>query len=114
MTNCILDRGAGLQHFLVITSGAGDAGFPRTLLVRVGVLSARLTHRVVVRLTAEQHALPFRTFSAKFTPLRELVQVVTIVAHTDGIVGVRAGRLHAEQACALCAQLTFLCVAEVL
>lgn len=67
----------------------------------------------MVELTAEQHALAFRTLGAGFTPLRELVHVVAVVAHTVGVVGVRAGRLHAEQTRAHRAGLTTLRVTEV-
>lgn len=113
MTDGITEGSAGLQHPLFITGGAGDAGIPRTFLVGVGVPCALLTHCVMVSLTAEQHALALRTFSTRFTALREVVQVVAVVAHTRGIIGVGAGSLHTAQACALCTRLAFLCVAEI-
>lgn len=52
-------------------------------------------------------------FGAGLTPLGQHVQVVAVVAHTGGVVGVCAGCLHAEETCALCAGLTFLRVTEV-
>lgn len=114
MANGVADRTALLQHLIsLITSCAGDAGVPETILVRESVVVvARLTHRVVVRLAAVQHAMAFGTFGAGFTPVRDFAMVVAIVACANGVVGVGAGRAHAEQACAFCTKLTFLCVAE--
>lgn len=62
---------------------------------------------------AEQHAVTHGAFGAGLTAIRLFIQVVTVVADAGGIVGVCAGRLHAVQAGAHRAGLTFLCVAEV-
>lgn len=113
MANGVADRTAVLQHLVsLVTSCAGDAGIPETVLVRESVVVARLTHRVLVRPAAVQHAPAFGTLGAGFTTLRDFVVVVAIVACANGVVGVGAGRAHAEQAGAFCTKLTFLCVAE--
>lgn len=113
LTNRVTGRGAGLYHLLLVAGGAGDARLQRTLLVRVRVPGALLAYGVVVQLAAEQHALALGTLGARLTPLGEALEVVAVVADTDGVVGVRAGCFHAVQTCALCAGLTFLGVTEV-
>lgn len=51
----------------------------------------------MVKLAAEQHAFTHRTHGAGLAPSRDLVHVVVIVAHTGGVIGISAGRIHAEQ-----------------
>lgn len=83
-------------------------------MVRVRIPSALLTLCVSVVLTAIKHALAFGALGALLTLVRDFVQVVAIVAHTDGIIGVCARGLHAEKTSASGTGLTLLRVTEVL
>lgn len=70
----------------------------------------------MVELAAVQHALTQRAHGAGLAPLHDLAHEVAVVAHAGGVVGVGAGRLHAEQALGIVtrrAGLTRLIVAEV-
>lgn len=64
--------------------------------------------------TAVQHAVALGTSGAGLTQLRAFVQVVAVVAHADGVVGLGARRVHAVETCALRAGLTSLEVTGVL
>lgn len=69
----------------------------------------------MVKLAAQQHAFTHRAHGAGLALLRHFVPEVAVVAHTGGVVGVSAGRLHAEESrriIARCARLTRLSVAE--
>lgn len=115
-TNRIRGWGAGIQHFPLFAGAAGDAGLPRALLVRVRVAVARLAHRVMIKVTAVQHTLTHGTHGAGFAPLCDFTLEVAIIAHAGGIIRVRAGRIHAEQALGIVARragLTRLRVTEV-
>ena len=113
LANGVTDGVAGLdlQLVVLVADGAGQAGLPRTLLVRVRISGALLAHGVAVVFTAVQHALALRALGAALTLAGQLVEVVAVVANTDGIVGVGAGRLHAEEAHAAGARLARLVVA---
>lgn len=69
----------------------------------------------MVKLAAEQHAFTHRAHGAGIALPRDLVHEVAVVAHTGGVIGISAGRLHAEQSPGIIARrarLTRLSVAE--
>lgn len=109
----VADGRAGAQLHLdaLITYGAGQAGVQGAVPVGVGVVYTLLTHRVMVVLAVCQHALARRAHRAGLAAPRHLTQVVVVVTHADGIVGVSAGRLHAHQTCTHGAGDTGVCVA---
>lgn len=70
----------------------------------------------MVKVAVEQHALTHRAHSAGLAPRREFIHIVAVVAHAGGVIGISAGRLHAEQSLRSIARragLTYLGVAEV-
>lgn len=102
----------GLRFF--ITDGAGQAGVKGAVPVGVSIVQTLLTHRVVIVLTVSVHALACRAHGAWHTPARYRVEEIVVGADADGVVGVRARRLHPHQAQALGAGPALLCVTVVL
>lgn len=114
MTPCIF-IGCAIPHenlYSLLADGAGQAGVQRAILIRVGVVQTLLTDRVVRVLAAQQHTLTARTHSARLALARQVTHEVAIVAHTDSIVRVSAGGLHAHKTRAFSASLTPLRVTE--
>lgn len=98
----------------LVTDGAGQAGVEGTLPIGVGILHARLAHRVVIVRAVHEHSLAGRAHRAGRAGGRHLVEEEAVVADANGVVGVGAGRLHPHQAGTLSAGTAFLCEAVVL
>lgn len=99
---------------VLVTDGAGQAGFNGAFPVRKGLIHTLLTHRVMVMIAVRVHALSHRTHCAGLAAAGHHIEEVVIVTDALGIVGVSAGRRHAHQAGALSARLALLCVTVVL
>uniref|UniRef100_A0A672KIT0 Phosphatidylinositol 3,4,5-trisphosphate-dependent Rac exchanger 2 protein n=1 Tax=Sinocyclocheilus grahami TaxID=75366 RepID=A0A672KIT0_SINGR len=88
MTPCIF-IGCAVPHenlYSLLADGAGQAGVQRAILIRVGVVQALLTDRVVGVLTAHQHTLTAWTHSAWLALACQFAHEVAIVAHTHSVV----------------------------
>lgn len=112
MTDRVAGRRAHSQLYLsfLITDGAGQAGFEGAFPVRVDIVHALLTNRVMIVFTVSQHALSYRAQCTGLAAARHFVEEVVVVADTDGIIGVSAGSLQPHQSSTLSARSTLLCV----
>lgn len=102
MADGVADRRALLQLRLgvLVADAAGQAGVQGAVAVGEGLVYARLACGVVVVVAVGEHALARRADGARRAAARHLVEEEVVVAHTDGVVGVGARRLHAHQASA--------------
>lgn len=116
MTDRVTGRRAHIQLYLsvLVTDGAGQAGFEVAFPVRVGIVHTLLTHCVMIVLTVSQYALSHRAQCAGLATAQHRAEEVVVVADTDGIIGVSAGSLQPHQAGALSARSALLCEAIVL
>lgn len=116
MTDRVTGRDARSQLCLraFLTDGAGQAGVKGAFPIREGIVHTLLTHRVVIMFAVRIHALTYGAHRTRLAAAAYHVEEEVVVADTDGVVGVSAGRLHPHQTCTLSARPAHLCVTVVL
>lgn len=103
-----------LYFNVIITDGAGQAGVKGAFPIRVGIIHALFTHRVVIVFAVRVHTLAFRADRTWLAVAGPRIEEIIVVADADGVVGVGAGRVHPHQASTLSAGPALLCVTVVL
>lgn len=115
MTDRVAGGSALFQLYLglLIADGAGKAGVQGAVPLGEGIVYALLAYSVMVVGAVLIHALTHGADRTRLALPRDFAQEEVVVANTDSVVGVCAGRRHAHHPHALGTRLALLSVAVV-